>query len=251
MAAVVAVMVVAIGAFALLRDDDAPSAAESTGAPGGSSTSASPSSASSASSSPGSSATPAEGRWQTIASSSLPFAYLVPAAREGWTRGGAETAGYVDAHGKALAKAQDPAYFKVGSCASGKGVARAWVGFSASPTGVVETSRAAAAAWANAVSLRADGKTHDTFTPFVSRTVKTDSGDATATQTSTVVSVSELNAELCIPPRVEITTSTVKQDGLTATLVMVRDLDVADQLPDDIKDRILRSLRPTPGVPAS
>ncbi|KNX36169.1 hypothetical protein [Luteipulveratus halotolerans] len=171
--------------------------------------------------------------------------YLVPPRSEGWSLStGGETMAYADEKGTVLAKAQRPAYYQAGYCSTGAGVARAWAGFSPTPDGVVESSKAVATAWAGAIGHHADGRI-DPHSPVISRTIDTHTPGVSATSSRTVVTLLERDTAGCLPPRVEITTVTARTAQDATTLVLVRDLDVAGQLSDDLRDRILASVRPS------
>ncbi|MDF8264714.1 hypothetical protein [Luteipulveratus flavus] len=184
------------------------------------------------------------GRWQTVRAPDE--SYLVPAPRDGWTMGTpGDSVGYADAQGRPLASANSPSYFQAAFCPRGSSPGRAWVGVVPTPAGVGEPSRAVAKVWASAVSLRADGRQHSPTSPVSSTTGTVDDPGATAVTSTSVVTLDEPDPTGCLPPRVEVTARTVSNEGLSATVVLVRDLDVPGQLTDDIKDRILRSVRPT------
>lgn len=251
----VGALVVALGVGALayvVMDRESPGAA---GPPASSGRATTPSgepsgtsSTSGASATPGSTSTPlsaSPGRWHEVRSSDPPATYLVPPPRDGWTTAPSDTVAYVDARGTQLVRATTPSYYKAGFCPGGKGVARAWVGWTGSPVGVDETSRAAATTWVDAVSLRSDGVSHDPHTPLTSRPVAASGSLPAATVTTSTVTLSERDPQLCLPPQVEVSTATYRSPGgKPTTLVLVRDLGVTDQLSGELRDRILASARP-------
>lgn len=233
--------------FALVRDGEkekgSPSVSGSTVAP---TPTAEPST-----SAPAPSATPTTapvnpaGKWQLVTAQRPSRAYLIPDATSGWASQPTDQMAYVDAKGQRLVLATSPSYYRPGYCASKSVVARAWVGWSSQPGSATGAqSLAVNKAWVDAVSLRRDGQTHDASTPVQTKLVPIPGFSGQSTVHSSTVTVSERDAAGCLPPKVEITTATFAGPGTANTLVMVRDLGVPDQLPDELRDRIIASARP-------
>ncbi|KNX36170.1 hypothetical protein [Luteipulveratus halotolerans] len=102
-----------------------------------------------------------------------------------------------------------------------------------------------AAMWADAVALKDDGS-KEKSTPVVSTQVAINGGRTQAIQSRTTVAVTRAqDPAYCTEPKsVEVVVQSFTTGDATATVVLVRDKGIPDQIDDKTLDQILASARP-------
>lgn len=170
-----------------------------------------------------------------------------------WTQSKAdETYGYADPVNpiKPLAVTQFSATYRVSHCGTSDDSATAFVGYFGSTSDAPQAANKTFDQFAQAMSLKEDGKSRVDYDPSEAKTVKVNDGKTSAVQIRADIPWSRTDERFCVRTERELVVTSVPTEEGTGTVVAVRlkDGDTAKghNLDEKVFERIISSIRPAP-----
>lgn len=96
--------------------------------------------------------------------------------------------------------------------------------------------------WVNITSYRDDKKTHHEYTDVTTDEIEIGDG-ATGYLSKSVITISEEDQKKCSSPQLEIDVLSLDTGSNVATVVLVRDLDTSQELPEESVNDVLATVR--------